>query len=106
MSNQLTIRTQPHKDINILKVMKDQQGVIEISADIRSESRDGLYHHTMLILNGSWLRFSCSCEASSYGMLCKHVLKLYNYYQRHRRELLREEENQGITFDGWGEPDE
>ncbi|BBG23631.1 hypothetical protein [Sulfuracidifex tepidarius] len=55
------------KRVRIILVDVDEYGVIKISGDVESNSRPGQYHHTEILINGNWIRFSCSCEAGAYG---------------------------------------
>ena len=68
-------------------LVSDEDGVIKISGDVQSNSRPNMYHHAEIIINNGWLRFSCSCEAGSFGFLCEHVRELYNVYRKNLRKL-------------------
>ena len=68
-------------------LVKDEDGVVRVSGDIASDSRPGLYHHAEVLINNGWVRFSCSCEAGSFGFLCEHVRELYNVYRKNLKKL-------------------
>ena len=68
-------------------MIDDSEGVVRVSGDVASDSRPGLYHHTEIIINNGWVRFSCSCEAGAHGLLCHHVAELYNVFKKNYRKL-------------------
>ena len=68
-------------------LVSDEDGIIRVSGDVQSNSRPGLWHHSEIIINNNWIRFSCSCEAGAHGFLCHHVAELYNVFKKNYRKL-------------------
>jgi hypothetical protein len=77
----------PDKKVKIILIEEDEHGIIRISGDVASSSRPTTYHHTEIIINNNWIRFSCSCEAGAHGFLCHHVNELYNVYRKNLMEI-------------------
>ena len=77
------------KRVRIILADVDEYGAVRVSGDVASRSRPGLYHHVELYISGSCIRFSCSCEAGSFGFLCEHVKDLYNVYRKNWAKILQ-----------------
>jgi hypothetical protein len=77
----------PDKKVKIILIEEDEHGIIRVSGDVASSSRPTTYHHTEIIIDNGWIRFSCSCEAGAHGFLCHHVNELYNVYRKNLMEI-------------------
>lgn len=75
------------KRVKVILMERDEYGVVRISGDVQSNSHPGQYHHTEILLNGNWLRWSCSCESGAHGYLCHHVAELFNVYRKNTEKL-------------------
>ena len=74
------------KKVKVIMI-DNEDGIIRVSGDVASDSRPGLYHHSEIIINNGWVRFSCSCEAGAHGYLCNHVKELFNVYRKNYGKL-------------------
>jgi len=77
-----------NKRVKLLLVDKND-GIIRLAADVKSESRPNVYHHARVeIGRNGCVRFSCSCEAGTYGYMCHHVMEVFNLFRKNAKNLL------------------